>query len=77
MANHTSPIDVIILASDGYYAMVRLLPMSLGHCHAARGDASGVPADLGQGRGRVLGTKEELPCFFGILAVFNCSAFSY
>ena len=23
MANHTSPIDVIILASDGYYAMVR------------------------------------------------------
>lgn len=25
VANHTSPIDVIILASDGYYAMVRLL----------------------------------------------------
>lgn len=23
VANHTSPIDVIILASDGYYAMVR------------------------------------------------------
>lgn len=27
VANHTSPIDVIILASDGYYAMVR--PLSL------------------------------------------------
>lgn len=27
MANHTSPIDVIILASDGYYAMVRLLSL--------------------------------------------------
>lgn len=26
MANHTSPIDVIILASDGYYAMVRVAP---------------------------------------------------
>lgn len=26
MANHTSPIDVIILASDGYYAMVRSAP---------------------------------------------------
>lgn len=26
MANHTSPIDVIILASDGYYAMVRSVP---------------------------------------------------
>lgn len=26
MANHTSPIDVIILASDGYYAMVRAAP---------------------------------------------------
>lgn len=25
VANHTSPIDVIILASDGYYAMVRAL----------------------------------------------------
>lgn len=25
MANHTSPIDGIILASDGYYAMVRPL----------------------------------------------------
>ena len=23
VANHTSPIDVIILARDGYYAMVR------------------------------------------------------
>lgn len=26
VANHTSPIDVIILASDGYYAMVRSAP---------------------------------------------------
>ena len=32
VANHTSPIDVIILASDGYYAMVRLLSVAfLGH----------------------------------------------
>lgn len=31
MANHTSPIDVIILASDGYYAMVSSAPQPCLH----------------------------------------------
>lgn len=36
VANHTSPIDVIILASDGYYAMVRSAPQLCLPCRAAR-----------------------------------------
>lgn len=41
MANHTSPIDVIILASDGYYAMVRSAPSPSTACQGPATHAVG------------------------------------
>lgn len=47
MANHTSPIDVIILASDGYYAMVRMgNPMHVCVCLCVSGEEQAAVSTL-------------------------------
>lgn len=44
MANHTTPIDVVILANDGCYAMVSVIHRGVSFQMFGRGDVTALPS---------------------------------